>query len=96
MQVPWANILMMCSGVMLALIISKILLARVPFDVICILGNLVADIEISHLHQTQLFAFDRIINYANGSSVVAMHLRFGLQVAKFLQSMMEYHAFFAI
>jgi hypothetical protein len=35
-----------------ALVISKILLSRIPLDIICILCDLVADPEISHFHGT--------------------------------------------
>ncbi len=87
---------MMCSGVMLALIISKIFLARVPFNIICILGNIVAYPEISHFHGTQTLAFNRIICYTNGCITVAVDLRFWLQMPKFFQREAENFTFFAI
>ncbi len=81
---------------MLALVISKILLSRMPLDIMCILCNLVADPEILHFHGTQSLVFHRIISNANSCSVVAMHVCFGLWMPKFFQREVEYHALFSI
>ncbi len=86
----------MCSRVMLALAISKIFLARVPFNIIYILGNFVAHPEIMHFHGLQTLTFHRIICNADSGCVVAVYLHFGLQVAKFLKGELKNHAFFAI
>ncbi len=87
---------MMCSSVLLALIISKIFLARVPPNIICILGNFVAYPDISHFHGTQMLAFDHIICYTGGCIAVTVDLRFWLRMPKFFQREAKKHAFFAI
>ncbi len=87
---------MMCSGVMLALVISKIHLSRMPPYIICILRDLVEDPEISHFHGMQSLVFHCIISNADSCSIVAMHMSFGLWMPKFFQCEAEYHALFAI
>jgi hypothetical protein len=72
---------MVSPNVVLALIISKISLSRVPSDVILILCNLVTNPKITHLYQTGALAFDCIICNANGSSIVAMNGGLGLWVS---------------
>jgi hypothetical protein len=69
---------MVGPNVVLALIISKIFLSRVPSDVILILCNLVTNPKITHLHQTGALLFDRIICDANGSGIVAIDRGLGL------------------
>jgi hypothetical protein len=78
------------------LVISKILLSRMPLDIICILRDFVADPEILHFHGTRSLALHRIISNADSCSIVAMHVCFGLWMPKFFQGEAGYHALFAI
>jgi hypothetical protein len=65
-------------------------------NIICVLGNFVAHPEITHVHGPQTLVFHRVIRNANSGRIVAVYLRFGLRVAKFLKGESKNHAFFAI
>jgi len=80
-QVPRADGLVMCPGMVLALIIGKILLSGVPFYIVCILCNFITNPKILHFHQSRMLAFDGVVRDANGRGVVAMDRCFRLRMS---------------
>ncbi len=80
MQIPRADGLVMCPRLVFALIVRKIFLSGVPFDIVCILGNFIADPKISHFHRSRMLVFDGVVRNADGGGVVAMDRRFRLQM----------------
>ncbi len=54
------------------LVISKIFLARMPSDIICILRDLITNPEVPHLHLTGALMFNGVVCNANSGGVVAM------------------------
>jgi hypothetical protein len=67
MQVSLVYGLVMCPGVMLALVIGKIFLPRVTVNIICILGNFITHPELSHFHRLQALSYDSFFHNTNGS-----------------------------
>jgi hypothetical protein len=67
--------------VVLTLIIGKIFLSRVPFNIICILGHLITYPEIPHFYGSQALPFDSIVCNTNGGCIIAMYHCFRLWVS---------------
>ncbi len=87
---------MMCPRVVFTLVISKILFTRVPFDIVCILGNLITHPKMSHFHQARSLLFDSVVRNAYGGGVVAMGGCFWLRMAQFFKGQTNNDALFAV
>jgi hypothetical protein len=87
---------MVCPGMVFTLVISKIFLARMPSDIICILRNLITNPEVLHLHRTGALRFNGVVRNANSGDVVAMDRSFMLWMSQLFESQPENHAFFTI
>jgi hypothetical protein len=72
---------MVSPRVVFALVLGKILLSRMPFDIICVFGNLVTNPKIMHLHAPGTLALYYVIHNANHGGVVSMDMSFGLKMA---------------
>jgi hypothetical protein len=81
---------------MLALIIGKIFLSGVPFNIVCILCNFIAHPKISHFHRTRALSFHGVVGDADGRRIVAMDRRMRLGMSQFFERHAENHALFAI
>ncbi len=71
MQIPRSYGLVMCAGMVLALIICKIFLSGVPFNIVGILRNFITHPKISHFHRSRPLAFDSVVCDAPGYKVHA-------------------------
>jgi hypothetical protein len=87
---------MVCPIMVFTLVISKIFLARMPSDIICILRDLITNPEVPHLHQTGWLMFNGVVCNANSGGVVAMDRSFGLWMSQLFEGQPENHAFFTI
>jgi hypothetical protein len=86
----------MCPGMVLALIICKIFLSGVPFNIVGILRNFITHPKISHFHRSRPLAFDSVVCDADGRGVVAMDRGFRLGMSQFFERHAKNHALFAI
>ena len=82
MEIPGANILVMCSYVVFALVIRQILFSWMPSDIICVLGNLVTNPEISHFHRSRSLTLNSVVCYADCGGVITMYVCPRLGMAK--------------
>jgi hypothetical protein len=87
---------MMRPNMMFTLVISKILLTRMPLDLICILDNFITHPEITHFHRSRALSFNSVVGNANGGGVIAMNVSFWLGMAEFFKRESENHPFFAV
>ncbi len=60
------------SRVMLILVIGKIFLPRVLFNIICILGNFITYPEIPLFHGSQVLSLDRIVCNTDCGCIVTL------------------------
>ena len=74
---------MMGAYVVLALVVCKILLPRVPFNFVDILCFLVTYPKISYFHQSRSLPLDGVVCDADGCGVVAVHRCFLLGMPQF-------------
>jgi len=72
---------MMRTNVVLALVISKIFLPRVPLQIVHFLCNLVPNPEKSHFHRSRMLPLDGVVRNTHRSGIVAMHWRLWLRMA---------------
>ena len=86
MDIPRAYMLMVTGFVVLAEVVSKVFLPRVPLYVVVIQGDLICHPEKSHLHRARAVLLDCVVGNAGGSVVIAVDGGGGLVVAHFLQS----------
>jgi hypothetical protein len=87
---------MMCPYMVFTLVISKIFLAWMPLDIVCILGHLITHPKILHLHQAQSLTFDGVVGNAYSSGIVAMDGSFRLWVTQFFEGKTKYHSLLAL
>ena len=86
----------MSPGMVFALVIGKILLAGVPFNIVGILGNLITYPEIPHLHAPRSLPFDGVIGDAGCGRIVTMNGSTWMGMAQFFKGEAKNHAFFAV
>jgi hypothetical protein len=81
---------------MLTLVISQVLLARMPAECVHILCNFVTYPEEAHFYQAQPLAFNCVIWDPHCSGIIAMHRRLGLHVTHCFKSLLKYDVCLAI
>ena len=87
---------MVGAYVVLALIVSKVLLPRVPFNFIDILCFLVTYSKISHFHRSRSLPFNGVVRDADGGGIVTVYQCSWLGMPQFFEGESKNDTFLAI
>ena len=78
------------------MVISKVFLVGVPFDLKLLSFNLVCNPEVSHFHGARALAFDSVVCNASCGGIVKMNRGQRLWVSKFMEDEADDMAFFGV